>query len=62
MTAWEMEDWMDEKLKKSGRGYYVPKGEIFCHALNQDGSLCKNTLEKIRDFDCLGSLRNNTCG
>ncbi|KAF7944795.1 uncharacterized protein EAE97_005428 [Botrytis byssoidea] len=43
MTAWEMEDWIDEKSKRSGRGYYIPKGEIFCRALNKDGSLCKLT-------------------
>ncbi|KAF7900979.1 hypothetical protein EAF00_003200 [Botryotinia globosa] len=43
MTAWEMEDWIDEKSKRTGRGYYIPKGEIFCRALNKDGSLCKYT-------------------
>ncbi|TGO66722.1 hypothetical protein BOTNAR_0055g00080 [Botryotinia narcissicola] len=43
MTVWEMEDWIDEKSKRTGRGYYIPKGEIFCRALNQDGSLCKYT-------------------
>ncbi|TGO17990.1 hypothetical protein BTUL_0013g00660 [Botrytis tulipae] len=43
MTAWEMEDWIDEKSKRTVRGYYIPKGEIFCRALNQDGSLCKYT-------------------
>ncbi|THV47703.1 hypothetical protein BGAL_0294g00100 [Botrytis galanthina] len=43
MTAWEIEDWIDKRLKRSGRGYYIPKGEIFCRALDQDGSLCKYT-------------------
>ncbi|KAF7900328.1 uncharacterized protein EAF01_007630 [Botrytis porri] len=43
MTAWEMEDWVDGQSKRTGRGFYVPKGEIFCRVLNQNGILCKNT-------------------
>ncbi|TGO79978.1 hypothetical protein BELL_0018g00330 [Botrytis elliptica] len=43
MTAWENEDWIDEKSKETRRRFYVPKGEIFCRAPNQDGSLCENT-------------------
>ncbi|TGO46676.1 hypothetical protein BCON_0312g00050 [Botryotinia convoluta] len=39
MTAWEMEDWMDEKSKKTGRGYYIPKGEIFYVKTRKDSRL-----------------------
>ncbi|KAM0124965.1 hypothetical protein ACHAP3_010042 [Botrytis cinerea] len=48
MTAWGKEDWTEEQSGKVRRGYYSPKREIFCHALNRDGSLCKSAEEAER--------------
>ncbi|KAM0173496.1 hypothetical protein ACHAPF_006736 [Botrytis cinerea] len=48
MTAWGKEDWTEEQSGKVRREYYIPKREIFCHALNRDGSLCKSAEEAER--------------
>lgn len=60
LTAWEKEDWTEEQSGKVRRGYYIPKREIFCRALNRDGSLCKSAVCPNKEIQIYSQLMTSS--